>query len=130
MRTQVTNRAHRNTGITEGTITHQCGCTEYFRSRSAYGWSMVAGLAAGTDCYSCWSKNYSRNLEISQRLAPTLPARHLARGGALVEGTTWQTTWRLGRNNFIEPYNSDPHYIGAHAANRVLGFGWSIRMEK
>jgi hypothetical protein len=65
---------------------------------------------------------------LERRLQKVL-ARHLARGGTVVEVFgRGETEWRVGTNCFIRPLKNCPCYIASHVARRVVGFGWKLQL--
>lgn len=65
-----------------------------------------------------------------QRIERAL-ARHFSKGGKVVEcffDPRCNITWAVGVNCFIEPAKSSPAYLAEHVANRMLGFGWTVKL--
>lgn len=77
-------------------------------------------------CRILGSTWHDRERVLERRLAKTL-CDALAAGRTIIENN--DTPWRLGQPCFVPHAAADPHYLGAHIARRVIGFGWSVAIK-
>lgn len=88
--------------------------------------------------FSAWHRRGMEHWRTWDEFTATLQRRlnrvfsgHLARGGTVTEvfhDERYNIAWKLGANVFTAPAKHCPKYLADHVTNRVVGFGWKVRL--